>query len=200
MACAVAASLALGYIFGHVNGVKDAIREPYGLPPPTGPIQTAWEHNFTFSQRPTPESEAAWASIIPIGRGFIHHPQLAPFISNIAVFHELHCLHAVVIAYWTALESPALNVTEVPDWETSTATRIAPFHVRHCFDYIRQALMCAADTNLEVVDEETHLTNGWGQPKQCRDYDGILEFAERYRDSNDTGIVTNGTELLSVPS
>lgn len=81
---------------------------------PQGNVKTVWEHNLTFSQRPTPESEAAWSSIIPgifkvipcytdkrsslmytankVGRGFIHHPEMAPFISNIAVFHQLHCL------------------------------------------------------------------------------------------------------------
>lgn len=32
---------------------------------PEGNIKTVWEHNLTFSQRPTPESEAAWNSIIP---------------------------------------------------------------------------------------------------------------------------------------
>lgn len=59
---------------------------------PSGSLQTTWEHNLTFTQEPSPESEAAWASIIPSGRGFVHHAQLAPFISNIALYHELHCL------------------------------------------------------------------------------------------------------------
>ena len=49
--------------------------------------------------------------------------------------------------------------------------------------------MCAADTNLEVVDRETHLTNGWGQKKICRDYEHVKEFAERYANSSDVGIV-----------
>jgi hypothetical protein len=59
---------------------------------PAGEIVEVWEHNLTFSQAPTAESEAAWASVIPVGRGFIHHDEIAPFISNIAAFHQLHCL------------------------------------------------------------------------------------------------------------
>lgn len=59
---------------------------------PPGDFKTKWEHNLTFTQKPDAESEAVWSSIIPVGRGFIHHPQLAPFVSNIAVFHQLHCL------------------------------------------------------------------------------------------------------------
>ena len=27
-----------------------------------------------------------------VGRGFVHQPNIAPFISNIAVFHQLLCL------------------------------------------------------------------------------------------------------------
>lgn len=107
------------------------------------------------------------------------------------VFDLYSTQHAIVVAYYQALESmPVTNMTDIPDLEESTSTRIAPFHVRHCFDYIRQALMCAADTNMEVVDHETHLTNGWGQPKQCRDYKHVLAWAEQYANSSDTGIVT----------
>lgn len=63
-----------------------------GLPDPPGFVHQVWQHNLTFSQKPTLESERAWSSIIPVGRGFIHHKEVAPFISNIAVFHQLHCL------------------------------------------------------------------------------------------------------------
>lgn len=34
-------------------------------PVPPGSIAKVWHHNRTFSQTPTPESEAAWESIIP---------------------------------------------------------------------------------------------------------------------------------------
>lgn len=59
---------------------------------PAGNTIRYWQHNLTFSQAPTSESEAAWNSMVPLGRGFIHQPTIAPFISNIAAFHELHCL------------------------------------------------------------------------------------------------------------
>lgn len=59
---------------------------------PSGDENHYFYHNLTFTERPSDESERAWASIIPVGRGFIHHEPLAPTISNIAVFHQLHCL------------------------------------------------------------------------------------------------------------
>lgn len=48
--------------------------------------------------------------------------------------------------------------------------------------------MCYADTNLEVLDRETHTTNGWGQKKVCRDYDAVVSVAERWANSTDEGI------------
>ena len=67
-------------------------KSPPGLLDPPGSVRQVWQHNLTFSQKPTLESERAWDSIIPVGRGFIHHKEVAPFISNIAVYHQLHCL------------------------------------------------------------------------------------------------------------
>jgi hypothetical protein len=94
-------------------------------------------------------------------------------------------------AYYTAIESPAMsNISDIPDFDDTTGTRTAIFHIRHCYDYLRQAIMCASDTNLEVLDHERHVTNGWGQPKTCRDYRKVFEFAEKYANSTDTGIVT----------
>lgn len=55
--------------------------------------------------------------------------------------------------------------------------------------------MCAADTNLEVVDQKTHATSGWHQPKKCRDYDQIFQWAEKYANSTDTGIVALKTTI-----
>lgn len=87
-------TLTLGILIGvHLPHDSSAIRaSPTTLPQPPGTSHQIWQHNLTFSQAPTAESEEAWSSIIPVGRGFIHHEELAPFISNIAVFHQLHCL------------------------------------------------------------------------------------------------------------
>ncbi|KAF2653495.1 hypothetical protein K491DRAFT_602680, partial [Lophiostoma macrostomum CBS 122681] len=160
---------------------------------PPGSVEQVWELNSTFIQRPTPESEAAWNSLVPVGRGFVHHDELAPFISNIAVFHQLHCLakHGILVAYYKALESPATTkFVDIPEYDPETGVKTAQPHIHHCFDYLRQTLMCAADTNLEVVDHETHGTNGWDQPKTCRSYEQVFAWAERYANSTDTGILS----------
>jgi hypothetical protein len=50
------------------------------------------QFNKTFPQRPNDESDSAWASLFPEKLGFVQHPELAPNVAGIAVFHELHCL------------------------------------------------------------------------------------------------------------
>src|SRR6266496_4664220 len=59
-------------------------------------------------------------------------------------------------------------------------------HMNHCFDYVRQALKCGADTTLEwdLLDENGDSkggAGGWGVPHQCRDWDAVLDFAEEHQ-------------------
>ena len=59
-------------------------------------------------------------------------------------------------------------------------------HIQHCIDYLRQALMCAADTNLEDRNVTTGKTNGWGFARKCRNYWGVVAWAEQWRNNEDT--------------
>ncbi|KNG85379.1 hypothetical protein ANOM_005961 [Aspergillus nomiae NRRL 13137] len=181
----VIVTFTIALTLGLIIGQRLSVNTWDGFILPQGTIKTAWEHNLTFSQRPRPSPKQ-------LGRGFIHHPELAPFISNIAVFHQLHCLHAILVAYYVAVEESdvAKGLQRPDEYLQQTGTRMAPSHIRHCFDYLRQTLMCAADTNLEVLDPETHTTSGWGQSRRCRDYDEIVMWAEKWANSTDTGIVT----------
>jgi len=47
-------------------------------------------------------------------------------------------------------------------------------HSAHCFDYLRQSIICAGDTNLEG---KTEAGPGWGSPHQCADYEALLAWA-----------------------
>ena len=55
-------------------------------------------------------------------------------------------------------------------------------HPEHCFDYLRQSVMCAADLTLEKarVDPDGHrrATDGWGTSHVCKDW-GQVEDAMR---------------------
>jgi hypothetical protein len=69
-------------------------------------------------------------------------------------------------------------------------------HITHCFEYLRQALICAADTNLEdlesFVDDQGNdrvQTDGWGTERVCRDFEAVKVWAERWRTEDWDGIV-----------
>ncbi|KAJ6035864.1 hypothetical protein N7540_000143 [Penicillium herquei] len=63
----------------------------------------------------------------------------------------------------------------------------APRHMRHCFDYLRQSLMCAADATLEPVDAALGGVTGWGAERVCRDYTALAAWATERRASNAQG-------------
>ena len=54
-------------------------------------------------------------------------------------------------------------------------------HVAHCFEYLRQALMCCADPSLEPFEPPEGGFPGMGFERQCRDYDGLKAWAEEWR-------------------
>jgi len=56
-----------------------------------------------------------------------------------------------------------------------------PSHVRHCIDYLRQSLMCHADTNLEAINQTLAGVTGFGSEKQCRDYGRVTAWADQWR-------------------
>lgn len=71
-------------------------------------------------------------------------------------------------------------------------------HVTHCFDYLRQAIMCSGDTTLEestivpgldVGGIPTRNTDGWGMTHLCRDWEIIWEFARDHSYRNASGII-----------
>ncbi|KAH7123581.1 hypothetical protein B0J11DRAFT_529353 [Dendryphion nanum] len=60
-------------------------------------------------------------------------------------------------------------------------------HIGHCLDYLRQSLMCAADTTLEPVDPVRGGVTGWGVSHTCRSYEDLKTWAESRRASNASG-------------
>ncbi|KAJ8058507.1 hypothetical protein OCU04_012693 [Sclerotinia nivalis] len=180
---AVLVGFFLGRISLKVQNARDLLE-------PAGDHVETWVYNRTFSDPPSHETESAWRSIFPKGRGFIHHQSLAPNVSGIAVFHELHCLNGIRLAYYAAStkkheKGDAGNSSHS---ENSHPGHDDPAHIRHCFDYLRHALMCAADTNLEPVNWKYRGVTGWGFDRTCRNYDAVVAYAEHWRTHSETDI------------
>ncbi|KAL5343833.1 hypothetical protein BJX70DRAFT_393255 [Aspergillus crustosus] len=122
---------------------------------------------------PEEESEPIWDALIPDGLGYIIHPDLSPNITVVAVFHQLHCLYLIRRAYY--IRSPE---NQTKDFDTGIARHP---HVGHCFDYLRQSLLCAADSSLEPTNERVNGNANWGFEKTCRDYGSVKSWAERWK-------------------
>ncbi|KAK0639570.1 hypothetical protein B0T16DRAFT_432338 [Cercophora newfieldiana] len=135
-----------------------------------------FENNLT-----TAKTLHTWIPLSAKGRGYVQIPDRdrydlgEPYTTAISrdqqgpafmmsVFHQLHCLSYLVEHFQFGYEGVKLE-------------KEIAHHSAHCFDYIRQALMCAADTSLEG---KTESGPGWGSKHECKDYDAVLEWANEH--------------------
>lgn len=93
--------------------------------------------------------------------------------------HQLHCLYAVVEVY-----SGLTSNTPLPEDHH--------WHMIHCFDYMRQAIMCSADIALEGLEttfpDHNGGSDGWDSKHVCRDYSKVKEHLEKVRAYDDQEI------------
>ena len=50
-------------------------------------------------------------------------------------------------------------------------------HTAHCIEYLRQGILCSADTTLEGETGSYSESIGWGQKHVCRDYDELMRLS-----------------------
>jgi hypothetical protein len=159
---------------------------------------TLLEFNQTYSERPSPETNAAWTAIFPPRGGFFKDSEIAPTGASLAVYHQLHCLvrllitvhlytHPLILfqdavrhAYYVLLDAvhDGHNVTmsELEDYSTD-------WHTRHCIDFLRQMLMCNADLHLEPVDPKLGGITGFGDGRehQCVVWEDVRDWSVRHQ-------------------
>lgn len=108
------------------------------------------------------------------------HDYVNNTVFTTSMTHQLHCLHAILNAYNTmsvTLDSPFFKVNPIQQ----------PWHINHCFDYIRQGIMCAGDVALEgaattfplgLNGEDLGGSDGWDAKHVCKDYSQITTYLE----------------------
>ncbi|KAI3390390.1 hypothetical protein diail_9825 [Diaporthe ilicicola] len=156
--------------------------KPPSWAPPEHRETRLFEYLEVYGSEPSLESEDAWSDLIPMGKGFIKFPNdtvipdmpglnrsLPEQRAVISVFHQLHCLFMTRAGYFSAKSG---NLDEVNMQ-----------HLSHCWDYLRQAIMCHSDTTLEWLGPPPHDrgSTGWGYEHQCRDYTAVFEYATAHR-------------------
>lgn len=60
-------------------------------------------------------------------------------------------------------------------WAGQAATKPLE-HAMHCFDALRQSIMCQANDELLIITGHGH-TNGFNQTRQCRSWDALRDYA-----------------------
>jgi hypothetical protein len=93
--------------------------------------------------------------------------------------HQLHCLYAVVAVY-SGMKS-GHELEEDHHW-----------HMIHCFDYMRQAIMCSADMSLEGLEttfpDHNGGSDGWDSKHVCKDPKAVRGWLESVRAYDDQEI------------
>ncbi|KAK6437235.1 hypothetical protein LTR95_006565 [Oleoguttula sp. CCFEE 5521] len=192
--------LAMALLMWHYGSGGDISAQQLGrhdfVPPMPSHIVT-FERNELFSAPSTPEADQAWGSLSPPGDGFVIVPDARAYdlppgkpsnageVYDISVFHQLHCLNHLRTFLFTLKAGMDLNNTrEVYDRLLVKQED----HVYHCFDLIRQALMCHPDLTVEwprtEVDGRRFAFDGWGIQHQCVDWNSVLGFMGKHTVAN----------------
>ncbi|KAE9369811.1 hypothetical protein N431DRAFT_53420 [Stipitochalara longipes BDJ] len=182
-----------GLLVSQQTTVRSVHDESIGPPNPAMPhipiVRTTFERHELFAAPSSKEADRAWRSLMPYGDGFIivNNSQalgLPPGIQHsngesydVSMFHQLHCLMRIRETLF--ITKLAINHTNAEKIEEDL---IEPsmMHVYHCFDYIRQALMCAGDLTLEwprtEKDGRRFAVDGWGVSHQCKSWEAISDY------------------------
>lgn len=152
------------------------------LPVPTEIVK--FEQHEIYASPSTSQADEAWGALNPPGDGFVLIPNYADFslppgkpteqgdVYDISVFHQLHCLNHIRTFLFTLKAGMDHNNTRVVYDRLLRGS--GEDHVYHCFDYIRQALMCHADLTVEwprtEEDGRRFAVDGWGISHQCKNW------------------------------
>ncbi|KAF7883188.1 uncharacterized protein EAF01_011697 [Botrytis porri] len=172
---------------------------------PSHPV--IFEEDERFAAASSPETDSAWDNLMPAGRGFIlvenpEHYGLRPGLPSangldrysVSVFHQLHCLGMIRESYNSVLKEVRPHIHGDENLSNSAAQESEKEHTSHCFDYLRQAMMCSADLTIEwameMPDGKPPFTvDGWGITHTCRNWQNVLKWMGEHRSPvNSSGI------------
>ncbi|KAK3936449.1 hypothetical protein QBC46DRAFT_269596 [Diplogelasinospora grovesii] len=185
--------------------VRDKLKEPpanqwefggdfTGVGPRFGQQITKFNSDMSYapmntSEFFTDEVLMKWNKLMPKGMGFVwvnethrYHDLPKPVdwpdktVFTTSMTHQLHCLFAVVQTY-----SGLKANHPIPDDHH--------WHMIHCFDYMRQAIMCSADIALEghetTFPDDNGGSDGWDSKHVCKDYGQVISYLESVRAYDD---------------
>ncbi|KAF4630648.1 hypothetical protein G7Y89_g7488 [Cudoniella acicularis] len=141
-----------------------------------GRVPVPFNYNRTFGEAPSNQTDEAWQNIFPPKNGFFDNATTDNRRGAFAFYHQLHCLHALQIGYYEAVSAANEGRRLSEDFLEDGSNMGSAKHVRHCVDYLRQSLMCHADTNVEPEIPGGKEVVGFGTVHYCRDYGAVLQW------------------------
>lgn len=113
--------------------------------------------------------DEAWANTIPAKHGFVRlGPEGRSF--SLSFYHQLHCVNALRFSYTVArdglITDPEILRSKIP-------------HDNHCFQFIRQSILCKADNSLVPMQTSSNVSlarMGFGNTRQCRNWEQVRQF------------------------
>ncbi|KAI0814415.1 hypothetical protein GGR55DRAFT_431522 [Xylaria sp. FL0064] len=182
-----------GFVAGSLSNSGRRSRGASGSTAPRIPapqIEGQFVFSSPFSKEPPQDDgsedkpEPIWDALIPNGLGYFRDHDLAPKISIPTVFHQLHCLYVLRRAYYS-------HSAELQEFDFGKNRTI---HAAHCFDYLEQSITCAADSTVEPGEDDPNGFLGSGFSRQCRDFEAVKTYVEKWRVFNATGFLAHGLD------
>ncbi|PSN60133.1 hypothetical protein BS50DRAFT_640221 [Corynespora cassiicola Philippines] len=136
---------------------------PRELPITVRTIQTAFKDDPSHYAIEGMPAWAEWNAIRPPGKGFAFLGE-EHFAFDVSMWHQIHCLNHI--------RTVLINGDDGSD------------HTEHCFHYLRQGILCAADTTLEPGGVGMKKENGGishpdeGTVHTCRDWRQVHDWLE----------------------
>ncbi|KAK8139506.1 hypothetical protein PG984_002886 [Apiospora sp. TS-2023a] len=177
--------------FAAVMMVLDRDQSPPHFYPTLQTVPVVFGPDELFTAEPSPDSNAAWDSLMPSGRGFVlvENPieyNLGPGIPTDGMIREM---------YFASVHGDKADVYGEESLSGTELRQQQMVHIGHCFDYLRQAVMCAGDMTLEgaMLLPNGQIgpagVDGWGATHQCRSWDQAVDWTLQHRaPHNHTGI------------
>ncbi|KAJ7618701.1 hypothetical protein FB45DRAFT_170638 [Roridomyces roridus] len=122
-----------------------------------------------------PEADADWEVLFPPGGGFIQVNETGR-LYGFSMFHGIHHLNSIRMALEAAFNVSSPFARQFFDASDSFG------HLQHCTAYLRQSLLCAADSTLEPESEHTPGgVAGVGVAHMCRDPSVLYDATEKFK-------------------
>ncbi|KAL1877503.1 hypothetical protein Daus18300_002490 [Diaporthe australafricana] len=185
---------ALVVSFWRAGPSEGPLGEAHGLVPDFGTTVVRFNSTREDGARAMDSSDSAWTKLIP--------DTLPPPIQlngddifSVSVFHQLHCLHYILKEFNKLLHPNETShhshdhTAEQGDDHGGESQEEALKHVGHCFDYVRNSLMCCGYVAFEGQgsDIEDPGTLGEASYHVCKNYDAIKAWAQASRATNMEG-------------